>query len=155
MGVDHGFDHRPHQHIERRRRMLEKLGFDQAVDLLDVALVQGNKYRALVGEILIDGADTDASHFSDTVCRDGGTALALEQPDDGIEHGVDGLMGSALLGPAAERKFLRFWFCCHRSEHIINVSIIHIYRDIPLRMRSIYASLQCEYTCMESHSSLN
>src|ERR1700728_212038 len=111
--------------------MFEKLGFDQAVDLLDVALVQGNEYRALVWEILIEGADAYASYFGNAVCGDGGTAFALEQPDDGIEHGLHGLMGSALLGPAAERRFLRFWFCCHRSEHITNVSNIHIYKRYP------------------------
>jgi uncharacterized protein YbjT (DUF2867 family) len=51
-----------------------------------VALVQGDKDRALIGEILLDGTDADPGDRSDAIRRNGFNARAFHYLRHGIEH---------------------------------------------------------------------
>jgi hypothetical protein len=78
------------------RRAPTSCGFDEAVDLLNVAFVQGDEDGALVGKILVDRADADSRDLGDPIGRDGLKAFAFEDPDDSVEHSFDGVARPAL-----------------------------------------------------------
>jgi uncharacterized protein YbjT (DUF2867 family) len=100
VGLDHRFDHRAHQDIERRRRVLDELGFHHAVDLFEVPLVQRYKDGAFVRKILIDGADADARSLGNAVRSDRIHAVALQHTRHRIEDRFDSLSCSALSRPS-------------------------------------------------------
>jgi hypothetical protein len=77
VSVDHSLYHGPHEVIERRRSVFDELGLNHAVNVIDVALVQGNKDCLLVREILVDRADAHPGHLGDPVRGDGKEALTL------------------------------------------------------------------------------
>ncbi len=101
MCIDHSFDKRAHQTVERRGRILNEHGFYHAVNLLNMALMKRGEDGSLVREILIDRADTDTGDLCDTVCRYGISSLTLQDADNGFEDCVDGLTGAELLGLAS------------------------------------------------------
>jgi hypothetical protein len=68
-----------------------------------VALVQRDKDRPLVREILVDRANTYASDLGNAIRRDSTKAFAFQQSDDGVEHRIDSLTGTALLRLASTR----------------------------------------------------
>ncbi len=69
--------------------MLDERALDTSVDVLNVPLVEGDKDRPLVGEILVHGANADPCHFRDAVSVDCGHALLLEDSHHGIEDRLD------------------------------------------------------------------
>jgi hypothetical protein len=81
--------------------MFDERGLDYAINLLDVAFVQGRKDRALVREVLVDRTDTHPCHFGDTIRRDGIETLALQYPDYSFKYCVDCLTSAALLRAAS------------------------------------------------------
>lgn len=83
--------------------MVDECALDDAIDLIDVALVQGDVDRALVREVLVDRADAYPRNLSDAVRGDGIDAFALQDSYNGIKHRFDGLTRAALLWPAPNR----------------------------------------------------
>src|SRR5208283_1451132 len=120
MDLDHGLNHGAHELLERRCRVLDELGLNHAIYLIDVTLVQGGKDRALVGEVLVKRTDTYARNLSDAVGCDGLGALVLQKPYHRVEHSLDGLAGATLLWAAPDRGSRCIG--CHRTEHRKNVS---------------------------------
>jgi hypothetical protein len=101
VGIDHSFDQGPDESVERGRGVFDQRALDDAIDVADVALVQGDEDGAFVGEVLIDGADADSCDLGDVVGCEVGGGIALQSAKDSIEDRVDCLMGSALLGAAS------------------------------------------------------
>ena len=100
VGVDHGVDQGAHEAFERYGGVLNERGFDHAVDLLDVALMERGEYGSLVGEVLIERADAYTGDFSNVVGRYGLSPLSLEDADNSFENGFDSMTGAELLWPA-------------------------------------------------------
>jgi hypothetical protein len=71
------------------------------VNLIDMALMQGDENRLLVGEVLIDRTDTYPRNLGNPICCDGTNSLALQDPHDSIEYCLNRLLRSTLLGPAS------------------------------------------------------
>ena len=67
--------------------MLDELGFDHAVNLLDVLLVQCNKDCLLVRKVLIDRADTHTGNLGDPLCSDSSESLTLQYSPNSVEYG--------------------------------------------------------------------
>ena len=107
--------------------MLYQFALYYAIDLLDVALMQGRENSALVGEVLIEGADAYAGDFGDAICGQGPKALALQNPDNGVEDRIDGLQCAALLRLASGGFPRGFRF--HASQSIIKYEQIYINND--------------------------
>ncbi len=106
--LDHGVHHGANEFVEWRSGMLHELVCEEAVDLLDMALVQGFKDRGPIREVLIERADTDAGNLSDPVGGDRLKALALQDSHHSIQDRLDGLACPALLRAAAAWTALRF-----------------------------------------------
>jgi hypothetical protein len=77
--------------------MLHQLGFHQAINLLDVPLVQSGEDRALVREILIYRADANPGDLGDAVSGNRLNAAAFKNPDDGVKNCLNCLACPALL----------------------------------------------------------
>src|ERR1700689_486539 len=77
--------------------MIHQLGFDQAIDLPNMAFVQGGEDGALVREILVYRADAHAGDLGDAVGGDRLNASAFENPDDVVKNSLHGLACPALL----------------------------------------------------------
>jgi len=77
LSVHHCIDQRANEVVKGRLGVLDLPAFDQMRDLLDVAIVQSSKGRALVGDVLVDRSDTDTGDFRDAVCCDTADAVAL------------------------------------------------------------------------------
>src|SRR5258707_10504718 len=86
------------------------------IDLFDMALVQSDKNRPFVREILINRADADACDFGDAIGRDGPNAVALNDSNHRIEHGFNSLPCPALLWLAPDRFLQRFSFHLVKCE---------------------------------------
>lgn len=101
MGVDERIHHGAHEAIERGRGVLQQGGFDNAVDLFDVAQVDRGEDGLLIGKVLIDGTDADAGSVRNAVGCDGVDAFAFEDPDNSLNDCVDCLAGTKLARLAA------------------------------------------------------
>jgi hypothetical protein len=67
VGINHSLNHGPHKVVETRCSMFDELGLNHPVDLVNVPLVQSDKYRLLVREVLVDRADAYPGHFGNSV----------------------------------------------------------------------------------------
>ena len=81
--------------------MFDELALDHAVNLIYVALVQGDKDRLLVREVLIDRADAHPRNLGNPVRRDSAKALTLQDSYNGIEYRLDCLPCTPLLRTAS------------------------------------------------------
>ena len=102
--ADHGVDQRGHEAAEGRGCVLNKRGFDRAVDLLYMALMERSEDGSLVREVLIERADADTCGFGDAVGGNGFSSLSLQDANDSFENGVDGLTRAELLRMTAIKR---------------------------------------------------
>src|ERR1700691_3337576 len=121
MRFDHGVNHGGNELFEWRSRVLHELACEQAINLLDVALVQGLKEGGPVREVLVERADTDPCDISDPVGGDRLEALALQDPHHSIQDRLNGLACPALLWPTPNRRLRTSRW--HEDECRANVSI--------------------------------
>src|SRR5580698_9451112 len=101
--------------------MLHQLARHDAIDLLNVARVQGFKDRALAWEVLVEGANADPSHLCNAIGRDGMEAFALQNSDHGVQYRANGLKCTALRWLAADRNSCGLQF--HWIKRIQNMSL--------------------------------
>ena len=83
---------------EWRSGVLHELACEQAVNLFDVALVQGFKEGGPVREVLVERSDTDPCDLGDPVGGDRLEALALQEPYYSIQDRLDGLASRRCCG---------------------------------------------------------
>ena len=81
--------------------MFHKRDLNYAVDLLDMALMQRDKDRSLVREILIHRANANPRNLGNTIRRNRAKALSLEHPHDSVEYRIDRLTSTTLRRLAA------------------------------------------------------
>jgi hypothetical protein len=68
-----------------RRRLLDDLPY-----IVDVSIMKGDQDRALVGEVLIQGPDTDSGRLRDAVRGNRLRPVAFHHKLDRLEHVVHG-----------------------------------------------------------------
>jgi hypothetical protein len=71
---------------------------NQAINLIDMTLVQRVKDRSPIGKILIKRANTHAGDFGNPVGCDTVCAAAFEKPHCGIQDRFDRFYGTPLRG---------------------------------------------------------
>ena len=101
MRVNHSLNHGAHKLVERRPSMLDQLGLNHPVDLIDVPLMQSHKDRLLVRKVLVNRPNAYPCHFRYAIRRDRTKSFTLEHPYNRIEYCIDSLMRTALFGPAS------------------------------------------------------
>ena len=78
--------------------MLRGDGFDGAADVVHVAAEGGLEEGALVGEVLVEGADGDSGAGGDSGGGEAFFADGGENLKSGLEDGLDGKVGAGLEG---------------------------------------------------------
>ena len=97
MRVNHCFDHRAHEFVQRRPGVLHQGLLDQTIDFFDMPVMQSSKNCAFVWKVLIERADADPGYLGDSIGVHRLGAFALQDAHHGVKDRFDSLAGTGLF----------------------------------------------------------